>query len=70
MPHLTESHKKLLAELYEQTRRNRDDLPYTKEFDQLYAEFTGRTGLPLTQHEVWKALANLGKARRLIRKER
>ena len=70
MTYLTESHKKLLAELYEQAKRNRDDLPYTEEFDKLHVKFIARTSLPLTQHEVWRALVNLGKASRLIRKER
>ncbi len=67
---LTESEKELLIQLYEQAKRTRDDLPYTKEFKRLHAEFVSRIGRPLTMHQVWKALASLGKASRLARKER
>lgn len=67
---MTESHKAILVELYEASPKNRDDLPYTEYFNQLYAEFLIRTGRPYTKHQVWKALAGLGKASRLPRKER
>ena len=32
--------KTLLAELYGRSRRTVDDLPYTDEFEQMYADFT------------------------------
>ena len=67
---LSESEKELLAELYHQAKRNRDDLPYTRDFERLHAEFVSHTGKPLTLHQVWKALSSLGKASRLTRKER
>ena len=67
---LDDAQKRLLVELYEQGRRSRDDLPYTDEFEQLYAEFLARTGLPLTRHELWRALGGLGKASKLTHKGR
>ena len=67
---LTDAQKDILAELYGKTKHTRDSLPYTEEFEQLHAESICRIGRPLTQRQVWKALANLGKASRLTRKQR
>jgi len=67
---LSREHSRIILELYGKSHRNRDDLPYTPEFETLYSEFIGRTGLTLIRHEVWKALSNAGKASRLVRKER
>ncbi len=67
---LSEDQKKVLTDLYNASSRTRDDLPYTDEFDRLYAEFLIQTQRRLTRHEFWKALASAGKASRLDRKER
>jgi len=60
----------MLIELYGQTRKTLDDLPYTEDFEQLHARFIARSGTPVSRHDLWRALSNLRKARRLARKER
>lgn len=67
---LAEDHAQLLIQLYREARRTSDDLPYTEEFENLYRNFLARSGLHLTRHEVWRALAHLRKAGRLTRKRR
>jgi hypothetical protein len=67
---LSRAHEEILIEMYRQTAKTLDDLPYTEQFDQLRAEFVSRTGRQLTHHDLWRALLNLRKARRLVRKER
>lgn len=67
---LGNAHKKILAELYEQTPLTVDDLPYTDEFETLYTVFIARSGLTMSRHDVWKALAGCRKASRLSRKRR
>lgn len=67
---LNASQGQSLADLYRATRRTVDDLPYTEEFESLYTLFVARTGLTMTRHDVWRALASQRKASRLIRKER
>ena len=67
---LSNAHKKMLAELYDQTLLTVDDLPYTDEFETLYTAFIARSGLTLPPHDVWKALAGCRKASRLSRKHR
>ena len=62
--------KDLVAELYTASRRTVDDLPYTDEFERLYAAFMARSGLTLTRHDFWKAMAGCRKQSRLVRKER
>lgn len=57
-------------ELYKQTDRTVDDLPYTDEFEALYAGFAVRTGMTMTCYDVWKALAGCRKQSRLVRKVR
>lgn len=69
-PRITNTDKRILAELYEQTRKTVDDLPYTDEFEGIYTEFCERTGRDWTRHEVWRLLSNARKASRLTRKER
>jgi hypothetical protein len=64
------SHKEILMELYARTRRTVDDLPYTEEFETLYTAFIARSGMTMTRHDVWKALAGCRKQSRLIRKVR
>lgn len=67
---LRDTDKQTLIELYRATQRTVDDLPYTEEFESLYTSFVARTGLTMTRHDVWRALASQRKASRLIRKER
>ncbi len=67
---LGSAHKKMLAELYDQTPLTVDDLPYTEDFETLYTAFVARSGLTMTRHDVWKALAGCRKASRLSPKHR
>jgi len=67
---LSNAHKKVLAELYDQTRLTVDELPYTDDFETLYTAFVARSGLTTTRRDVWKALAGCRKASRLSRKRR
>ncbi len=67
---LTDAEKKLLGDLYRQVKKTRDNLPYTKEFERLHAEFISRIGRPLSLHQVWRSLASMGKASKLVRKKR
>ena len=56
--------------MYGQARKTLDDLPYTEEFEQLHAKFIARSGTAISRHGLWRALTNLRKAGRLVRKER
>ncbi|MGE5611515.1 MAG: VOC family protein [Bacillota bacterium] len=58
----------LLTKLYEQIGRTADDLPYTPEFERLYAMYSAqhRESKP-TRQEVWRHLLNLRKAAKLPR---
>jgi hypothetical protein len=67
---LSTGHEMLVRELYTRSSRTVDDLPYTDEFDRLYAEFVARSGRRITQHDFWRAIANARKAGRLVRKAR
>jgi len=67
---LSDAEKQILVELYGQTRKTVDDLPYTEEFETLYTNFIARSGRAMTRHDVWRALASQRKASRLVRKER
>lgn len=67
---LTKEQRQTLADLYKRTKRTVDDLPYTDEFESFYTEFIARTGLTMTRHDVWRALASQRKGKRLQRKER
>lgn len=67
---LSNGHKVLLGELYRDTGLTLDELPYTEEFETLYTTFVARSGLALGRQEFWRALANLRKASRLVRKKR
>jgi len=58
--HLPE-HKALARELLAGATLPRDALPYSKEFDELRAEFTRKTGVSKSQHEFWLLLARVGK---------
>lgn len=67
---LNDASKGILVELYRRSGRTADDLPYTEEFESPYAAFGARTGLTMTRHDVWKALASSRKSKLLVRKVR
>jgi hypothetical protein len=67
---LSDAHKQIIAGLYSSSPLSRDELPYTAEFDRLYAEFLVQSLRKLTPHEFWTALSSAGKASRLGRKKR
>lgn len=60
----------ILKELYAATKRTVDDLPYTSDFESLYAEFCRRSSLAMDRHGVWRALASCRKGSGLVRKVR
>jgi hypothetical protein len=70
MGRLSKANRDILIDLYGRTDKTADDLPYSESFEQLYTAFIARSGLIMTRHDVWRALTNLRKARRLARKER
>jgi len=72
MPYLrlSNAHRDLIAEIYAASGATVDDLPYTDEFERLYAAFILRSGCSIDRHDFWKALAGLRKASRLVRKRR
>ncbi len=51
----------VLAEVYAQRGVPADQLPYTDEFEGLYAEVTRRTGVPLSRAQFWRLIANARK---------
>lgn len=67
---LDEAERETLIALYAACPTTVDDLPYTDEFERLYAEFIHRTGRVLSLHDFWKALASARKTGKLVRKER
>lgn len=67
---LSNANKEILTELYNRTSRTVDDLPYTDDFEVLYEGFIVRSGITMTRHDVWKALAGCRKQSRLVRKSR
>jgi hypothetical protein len=69
-PSLSKAHEDMLLELYTRTSKTLDELPYTEEFEDLYTAFVARSGRTMTRHDVWRAMTNLRKARRLVRKRR
>jgi hypothetical protein len=70
MVSLSTANEEILSELYARTPKTLDDLPYTEDFETLYTAFIARSGKIMTRHDVWRALTNLRKARKLVRKER
>lgn len=67
----SEADKEVLRQLYSNAQRTLDDLPYTHEFEALFAEFVKKTGRSTaTRHDVWRALATLRKRASLTRKRR
>ncbi len=43
------------------TLGQRDQLPYTRDFDAIVEKFNGETGRSLTPHDVWRLIAKLAK---------
>jgi hypothetical protein len=43
------------------TLGQRDQLPFTPAFDEIYERFNDRTGRTLTQHDLWRVIAKLAK---------
>lgn len=67
----SEADREVLRNLYSNAQRTLDDLPYTHEFEALFAEFVRRTGRStVTRHDVWRALTTLRKQAELARKRR
>lgn len=60
----------VLVHLYRTCPRTVDDLPYTPDFARLHSEFKHRSGLTLSEHDVWLELCYLRKRGRLPRKRR
>ena len=67
---LSDSQMDVLAQLYAECDTTCDDLPYTDDFQELYARFLVRTRVLLDQHGFWRALVKARKSGRLARKER
>jgi hypothetical protein len=68
---MTEKVKSVMAKLYRQeTDLSVDQLPYTKEFDNLYGKFRSATGVEMTRNQFWRKLTSLRKAGSLPRKQR
>lgn len=57
----------LLIQLYVETARTADDLPYTPQFEKLYSAYIARQNPKPTHQEVWRHLLNLRKAGKLPR---
>lgn len=67
---LNEADRGVLRELYQRSGKTADELPYTEEFELLYASFLRRTGLGMTRNSFWRLLANERKQGKLARKRR
>jgi catechol 2,3-dioxygenase-like lactoylglutathione lyase family enzyme len=62
----TAPNRDLLVQLYEQTARTADDLPYTPHFETLYRGYIAYHSEPKpTRAEVWRHLLNLRKSGKL-----
>jgi hypothetical protein len=57
-----------LVEAYDAQPLTRDQLPYTPEFEAIFAAFRERWGPEYARNWVWVSLTTLGKAGRLARK--
>lgn len=72
-PHtqLSDAQKKVLEQHYYRAGvASVDELPYTEAMEVLVTAFLRDTGLPLSKHDVWKALKNLGRQGRLARRKK
>lgn len=55
----------LLSKLYQETGLASDHLPYTPEFETLYANFCAKSRLAVGPHLVWEQLTSLRKGGKL-----
>lgn len=60
----------VLVEVYELNGVPADQLPYTDDFESLYAEVVKQTGETLSRSECWKLLATTRKRGKLPRVSR
>jgi hypothetical protein len=60
----------VVADVYGRRGVPADQLPYTEDFEQLYAEVLRRTGAKASRAELWRLLANARKRGRLPRLRR
>ncbi len=60
----------IIVTLYEQSPRTVDDLPYTDDFEALYRDYLGESGLSIDRHEFWHRLTLERKNGNLTRKGR
>ncbi len=56
---MTEAHRKILKDLYDDQYVNKDHLPYTEDFDRLVARFNELTHQNLSHYEIWVALTEM-----------
>ena len=56
-----------LIEVYKYVGRSLDDLPYTEEFEKLYAQVSSGDESQMGRHVVWRRLLRLRKTGRLPR---
>ena len=63
-PELTRAEQLELLRLFPDGIGNRDQLPYTKRFENVYRHFNQLTRRKLTKHEFWRALSSLAKCSR------
>ena len=71
-PHtqLSDAQKKVLEQHYYRAGlASVDELPYTEAMEELVIAFNRDSGLTLSNHDIWKALKNLGRQGRLARRK-
>ncbi|MDA1013687.1 MAG: AAA family ATPase [Planctomycetota bacterium] len=64
VPKLTSAEKLEVLRLFPDGIGNRDQIPYTRRFDDLHAQFRRRARRKLTKHEFWRAVSSLAKCSR------
>lgn len=67
---LNDAQLEILARCYADAIVPLDRLPYSKEFELLLERFRERGGVDIDRQSIWRALCNLRKSRRLVRKLR
>lgn len=63
-PHVSEEFRELISDIVTNRLRSigkRDQLPYSDDFAAVHAEFSQRSGMQLTEHELWRLIANVAK---------
>jgi hypothetical protein len=61
MPSAVKVQSEAVQDILQETKRTRDALPYTDEFEELYTKFLAETSKKLTRHEFWRKLSNAAK---------